>query len=202
MFQTIRLVFETHQSTGKWLDRNHTKFEFNLWNRKCLNVSVPQNTQKRGSELLTSLKRGRIVAHENLHVSDMRSLRTFWASNNCRTGRRLRSFTQSTWQDISASLKLVTWRVSDVALDLCFLRSFCRLFQRLLKICFLSHVPSPSENTPLTGIIPKEYFGNYVDRHFCGWCYELSLHALYFHKARCVNQLERALSRNFIIKHN
>ena len=49
----------------------------NLCNRKCLNVSVPQNTQKRGSELLSSVKTGRIVAHENLHVSNMRSLRIF-----------------------------------------------------------------------------------------------------------------------------
>ena len=120
----------------------------NLRKSKYLIVSTPppppKKRQKKGSELLRPVKTGWIVAHENLHVSFMTiekqtvhclqlefekllgiwgrkncSLRTFWASNICRTGRWLRSFSQSTWQDISASLKLATSRVSDVALDLC-----------------------------------------------------------------------------------
>ena len=37
--------------------------------------------------------------------------------NNCRTGRRLRSSTQIIWQNVLGSLKLITWRVSVVAVE-------------------------------------------------------------------------------------
>ena len=65
--------------------------------------------------------------------------------NNCRTGRRLRSSTQTIWLNISGSLKLITWRVSVVAVEsglqiyVGLLRCSCRLFQRLLWRLYRLH---------------------------------------------------------------
>ena len=60
-----------HQTTGKWLDRNHTIFEFMEKQVLQCSVSVRERRQKRGSEYLHSMKTGRIVAHENLHIFDV-----------------------------------------------------------------------------------------------------------------------------------
>ena len=142
------------------------------------------------------------------------SLRTFWAYSNCRTGHRLRSSNQNTWQDIPASLKLVTWVVSIVALEsglqiyVCLLRCFCWLFQLLLyplyrlhnwqlqdrgwlKIPFLTYFPSHRENTPRNWVIPDKKISEthppflwMMKVNFPFFC------ALYSHKAHCLNQWE------------
>ena len=96
------------------------------------------------------------------------------------------------------------------------LRCFCWLFQRLpyrlnrlhwqpqelqqLKIRFLPHFPNHRENTLLTWIIPKEKFRNLTAISVEDGTRFGLFRALDSHKARCLNQWERVLNRNFIIK--
>ena len=68
----MRQRLSKNETTGQWLDRNHTKFEF--MEKQVLNVrfhSVKKGKKDDLNNYYVQWKSGRIVAHENLHVRDM-----------------------------------------------------------------------------------------------------------------------------------
>lgn len=58
-----------NQTVEKWLDRKYTKFKFMEKQVPQYSVSVRKKRQKRGSELLRSVKAGPM--NENLQISDL-----------------------------------------------------------------------------------------------------------------------------------
>lgn len=65
----VKQRLSKHQTVEKWLDRKYTKFKFIKKQVPQYSVSVREKRQKRGSELLGSVKAGPM--NENLQLSDL-----------------------------------------------------------------------------------------------------------------------------------